>query len=126
MLQILGYILYGILLFVTFGWMLGVRFKVDVVYPTVLGSIYFLIVSIVVPLAGINYLHLLWLIPVVYFMSLGNICIWAYRIPFVTALLSIICDVYTAMLRIRMNKAEIQRRKELLNKQFIDEWAKKP
>jgi len=99
-LEILGYICYFILLFITFVWMLGVRYKTDVIYPTVLGSIYFLILSIVFPLAEINYLHLLWLMPLVYFMTLLNTHIWVYRIPLVTTLLSHICDIYTAILRI--------------------------
>lgn len=99
-LEILGYICYFILLFITFGWMLGIRYKTDIIYPTVLGSIYFLILSIVFPLVEINYLHLLWLMPLVYFMTLLNGYIWAYRIPFVTTLLSLICDTYTTMLRI--------------------------
>lgn len=125
MYQILGYILYFILLFITVTWMLGVRFKADVVYPTVLGSIYFLILTVIVPLVGVNFLNLLWLIPIVYFMTLGNIYLWAYKIPIVTTILSIICDLYTAILRIGMDPAEIKRRREFLDKQFIDEWAKK-
>ncbi len=99
-LVVLGYICYAILLFITVVWMLGVRYKTDVIYPTILGSIYFVTLSIIFPLAGINHLHLLWLIPLVYFMTLLNTYIWAYRIPFVTTILSFICDTYTAILRI--------------------------
>ena len=125
MLQIIGYILYFILLFITFGWVLGVRFKSDVGYHTVLGSIYFVVLCILLPLARINYLHLLWLIPLVYLLTLLNIYIWIYRVPLLTTLFSMICDVYTAILRIGMDQAEIRRKRELLNKQFIEEWAKK-
>ncbi len=103
LLEILGYICYAILIFITIGWMLGVRYT-HPVYPTILTSIYFVILSIAVPLAGINYLHLLWLIPLVYFMGLLNICIWAYEIPFVTKLLNFICNIYINILRIRIGK----------------------
>ena len=96
---IIGYICYAILLLMTIGWMLDVRYE-NPPYPIVLGSIYFLIFSIVVPVAGINFLHLLWLIPSVYCIMLLNTFIWSGKIPFVTKFLSVICDFYTSILRI--------------------------
>ena len=108
--QIIGWILYGVLLFLTVGWMMGVRYKADVIYPTVLGSIYFLALSIVVPLVGINKVHLLWLLPLVYVMTLGNTYIWAYRVPVISKLLSGVCDIYTSALRVGMRRGEMRRK----------------
>ncbi|MFA4833784.1 MAG: hypothetical protein WC619_02970 [Patescibacteria group bacterium] len=124
--EILGYILYAILLFVTAVWMYGVRKKVDVMYPTVLGSIYFVIVSIIFPLYNINFLHILWVGPLIYISIITiNTLFFIIKIPLIYDLLRFICDLYTSILRIGLDKNKIKHQQEKLDKEFVENYFKK-
>jgi len=120
--QIVGYILYAILIFITITWAYGVRVK-PLVYPTVLSSLYFLITAIVFSLTEISKIHLLWVMPLVYLGAFLNITLM--QIPIISTLLKIICDIYASILRIGIDKAKIERKKIIDTRSFIEEWAAK-
>jgi len=79
--------------------MLGVRIK-PVVYPTVLSSLYFAVVSAIFSFNEINSIHLAWIIPLLYVCALINIII--IQIPIISILLKLICDIYAGLLRSRI------------------------
>lgn len=123
--EILGLILYGILIFFTVAWLLGVRIKA-VGYPTVLGSIYFLIASIFFPLLQINYLHILWLIPAILILIVINARLFAFlfvyhRNSLFCNSLCFVMDMYTTILRIGADKNKI---KQQQIKQTIEDIEK--
>jgi len=124
-LQILGYILYGILIFITFVWMLGVRKKLGILCPTIMGSLYFLILTIIFTLGDINYLHLAWVIPLVYVFILFNDFFFVVRIPIINEVFRFICQLYSGIIRIGINQERIRKAQELSYKRSIDDWAKK-
>ncbi len=120
--QIVGYILYAILIFITITWAYGVRVK-PLVYSTVLSSLSFLITAIVFSLTEINKIHLLWVIPIVYLGAFLNITLM--QIPIISTLLRIICDIYTSILMIGIDKAKLERKKIIDARFFVEELAAK-
>lgn len=95
--QIIGYILYALLLVITIVWALGIRIK-PVVCPTVITGFFFLIVSFVFSFVGINKIHLVWVIPLIYLSSF--VSIYFIQKPIISTILKIICNVYASILRI--------------------------
>jgi len=120
--QIVGYVLYAILLFITITWIYGVRVK-PLAYPTVLTSLYFLVASIVFSLIGINKIHLLWVIPLVYFSSFLNMVL--FQTPIISIPLRIICDIYASILRIGVDRAKQEREKIRDAQLSVENWAGK-
>ncbi len=95
--QIISYILYAILLFITIMWALGIRIK-PVVCPTVITGFYFLVVSLIFSFTEINKIHLVWIIPLIYLSSF--VSIYLIQRPVISTLLKIICSIYAGILRI--------------------------
>lgn len=120
--QIIGYVLYAILLFITITWVYGVRVK-PLAYPTVLTSLYFLIASIVFSLIGINKIHLLWVIPLIYLSSFLNIVL--IQTPIISIPLRIICDIYASILRIGVNKARLDKERISDARLSVENWVEK-
>ncbi|MBU4347260.1 hypothetical protein KKF23_01725 [Patescibacteria group bacterium] len=123
--EILGYILYAILLFITVVWMFGVRKKADVLYPTVLSSLYFLITSIVLPLYNINLLHILWIGPLIYILAITLNPLLLTNIPLISNLLRLICNIYVSIVRVGVDKNKMEQERQRLNKEFVDNHFKK-
>lgn len=95
--QMIGYILYAILLFITVVWAYGIRIK-PVVYPTILTGFYFLVALLVFSLSAINKIHLIWVIPFIYIVSFINV--FLIQVPTISIPLKIICDIYASIIRI--------------------------
>ena len=123
--QITGYLLYGVLLFITTSWALGVRLKPDLTYSTILGSFYFVVLSIIFPFLHINYLHLLWLIPIGFVLAIVSNVIFINRVPILDNSLRIVLTIYTNILRIGMNQQKMERKRELAATELIEELTKR-
>ena len=104
--QIIGNILYSVLLLITLGFGLGVRAKKDVVYPTVLMSFYFSVTALVFTFMDINKLHLAWIISVIYASTFTglNVKIFSHQTPFISNILRDIMDSYAAVVRLGSKK----------------------
>ena len=103
LIDIFGYLLYIILIFVTVTWMYGVRIK-NIQYTTALGSLYLLVLTIIFPLCGVSFLNILWLAPLGVILSTLFNFILIYKIPVLTILFRIILDAYVSLLRIGLNR----------------------
>ena len=95
--QMIGYILYALLLVITIVWALGIRIK-PVVCPTVITGLFFLIASFVFSFVEINKIHLAWVIPLIYLSSF--ISIYFIQKPIISTILKFICNLYAGILRI--------------------------
>ena len=106
--EILGYIAYTILVFLSFTWALGVRLKLGVGLHTIIGSLFFTFSAIIIPAIKASFLHAIWLIPVGYLLPL----IIAYILPrfkILSSPLVFIGSIYAGVLRLGVDKTKIQK-----------------
>lgn len=115
--QILEYVLYIVLLFITLGWILGVRKKYNIIYPTILGSFLFSLASLILPLLRIDFLHIIWIIPSIFICIL----IYSYLLvcfgkTLVFSFIHTILNIYTRILRIGVSGEYIEKERKRLNR----------
>ncbi len=120
--QIIGYILYGILLFITVGWIYGVRVK-PIIYPTILTSIYFLITLLIFSFSDTNKIHLIWVVPIIFISGFFNVRL--LFIPIISVTLKIICDVYTEIIRIGIDKDKMYQTQIKNTRELVEDWAER-
>jgi hypothetical protein len=122
---ILGYVAYVALLFFAITWTVGVRTKLDAANWTIFGSLLFLLSSILVPLLQINFLHCLWIIPAIFLVTRVVQYLYVYNIPILKHLVTLFSTLYADIIRIGIDKVEIQKERDKSNKHFVDNWMNK-
>jgi hypothetical protein len=93
--QIIGYISYGLLIFLAFVWTFGVRVNLGAGVHSVLGALFFMASAIVLGVFGLPKIHSLWLLPsgFVFIMWICPLII-AYEIPLIGSILKFFGSVY--------------------------------
>jgi len=117
--EIFSYTLYGILIFITLVFMFGVRKKLDLISPTIMGSLYFVILTLLFTFKDINYLHLIWAMPLVYLLILFGSRLYIYE-P-VIKIFNLICSLYAGILRIGISKEKIETAKKIRKQELKKE-----
>jgi len=123
--QIVGYIGYAILIFFTLGWTLGVRIKLGVGLPTIMGALFFLFASILLGVLEINKLHSWWLLPFGFIFSLLCNFILLARIPLLSSLVRALGSIYAGIVRFgipseKIKAVQIDDTKETVDRIFQD------
>lgn len=122
--EILGYIAYIILICLAFIWALGVRLKLGTGLHTIIGSLFFTLSAVIIPIIKASFLHAIWLIPVGYLLPL----IIAYILPRFKVLsrpLVLIGSIYAGVLRFGIDKNKIQQAQREATFEAVESWAEK-
>jgi hypothetical protein len=122
-LTIIGYIGYTILIFFAVTWIIGVRIKYDACYWTIFGSLLFTVVSIILPLLKINFLHTLWIIPSIFLIIRTIPYIFIHNIPIIKNFIKKSASIYVNIIRIGIDKDMLISKVRELDKEFIENWA---
>ena len=104
LINILGYITYGILIFLAISWGIGVRKKLDASNWTIFGAFLFLLSAILLFVLKLNLINSIWIIPVIYVIILLIPYIYVYNIPLVKDIITAVATLYANLLRLGLKK----------------------
>jgi len=122
--EIIGYIGFLILVFFAVMWTIGIRLKLDLGVPTIIGALFFMISVIVLGLGGYNKLHSYWLIVVGFALVPLLGFIGGYFRP-IFEIFRLISSIYSGIIRIGIPKEKIKAAQDLDLKQQIEEFSSK-
>ena len=105
--NILGYIAYAALIFLSVTWTLGVRVKLGTGVHTIFGALFFLASAIFVGVSGVNKLHSLWLIPTGFILSMLS-SLLAVHFPPLFHLIKFLSSVFAVIVRIGIPTSKIK------------------
>lgn len=106
--EYVGYIAYGILCFLAFFWLVGVRTQLGYGLHIAMGSLFFLSAAITIPVAKIHMVHSIWIILSGFIFTVICTQILAHRIPLFFQIIQIIGSIYAGLIRIGIPKAKIK------------------
>jgi hypothetical protein len=96
--QILGYFSYAVLVFLAFGWTIGVRMKKDAEVSTIMGAIVFLVCAALVPALSFPWLYSLGFI-VLGFVTPLIVLLIAGAFPPLFQLLRLVTGIFARIIR---------------------------
>ncbi|OOZ42703.1 hypothetical protein [Solemya elarraichensis gill symbiont] len=106
--EIIGYIGYAALVILAIIWAVGVRTQLGAGVHTVLGSLYFVVGAVGIPLLGIDMLHTLWVI-LVGFLFAGIIAPVLMGMPGLSWILGLVAGMYSGAVRVGISRQEIEK-----------------
>ena len=122
--QIIGYIIYGVLIIFAIAWTSGVRTDLGLGIPTILGALFFVIAAIALYMFEMPKIHSLWLLPSGFvFVMLCNYIISA-SIPLLSGILIMVGSLYASLVRIGIPKEQIETAQHLSNVEAVKNWQK--
>ncbi len=120
--QIIGYIGYAILIFMAIVWTLGVRVKLELVTPTIMGAFFLLTATLVLWLCDINKIHSWWILPCGFVFMYLCIQILVYEVFFLCGMIKYIAFIFSWILRIGIPRDKIRKAQQADAKQIVEEY----
>ena len=112
-------------MFFAITWSYGVRKKYNASNWTVFGSFLFTLSAIALPISNFSYVNCLWIIPVIFLLTILIPYFYVYKIPIITNIITLLSSLYASLMRIGIDKEIIKRDSEKLNKKFIEDWKQR-
>lgn len=122
--QIIGYIGYAILIFMTATWMLGIRLKPELGIHTIMGAFFFFASTLILWLLDINKLHAWWILPSGFLFMYLCIQILVHEVILLSGMIKIIASIFSSILRIGIPKDQILAAQQADAKRLVDEYVK--
>lgn len=122
--EILGYVAYAILAVLAVTWAFGIRVKLGTSAPTIIGSLFFLLSAIIIPVTDTSFIHALWLIPLGYSLSLLTARLMP-RSRLLSSLVVLIASFYASILRIGIDARKIEAEQVKATYETVENWAER-
>jgi len=107
LMEVLGYIGYGLLIFFAVGWIIGVRLNLSLSVQTISGSLFFLVSAVAIFTFNLNKLHSFWLIPAgfgfTFFVGLASV-----YMPYLYSIIKVVVCIYGSIVRIGISQERIE------------------
>lgn len=124
--EILGYIGFGLLVFLALTWVYGVRKELGAGVPTIFGALYFLIAVISIMVTEADKLNTIWIIPLGFILMYLVVMLSTY-LPILYAPIKMSVSIFAGIVRIGIPPAKIDKVFEddimVLQQQYLEEIA---
>jgi hypothetical protein len=120
--EILGCISYTILVFLTIIWILGIRLKLGLGLGVIIGSLFFSLSTLIIPIFHIPFIYSLLFIPLGFIISLVVANIF-HKSQFLSKIFILFGSIYAGIIRIGINKNKIRHAQEKAAFEEVENWA---
>lgn len=124
LMNIIGSVGYAALIVLAATWVLGVRLKLEVGIPTVLGALFFVAGAVWLTATDTSNLHSLWIIPAGFVLTLVS-AVLAAHVPPLFLPLRFLANLFASIIRVGIPSHRIRAAREADLKASIGRWASK-
>jgi prepilin signal peptidase PulO-like enzyme (type II secretory pathway) len=121
--EILGYIAYTILVVLAITWAFGVRVKLGITTSTIIGSMFFSLSAIIIPIIGLPFIYALLVIPLGYLFSLFSAYVMS-KSKLLSSLFILLGSIYAGIIRVGIDKNKIRLEQEKAAHEAVEGWAR--
>jgi hypothetical protein len=120
--DIVGYIGYGVLIFLAVTWTIGVRRTLDAAVPTISGALFFVVTTVILGVSEMSKLHSLWMIPsgfaLTFLLSFSRV----YAPP-IFGLFRLLASGFASLVRVGIPAERIKAAQDAGLRAAAEEWA---
>lgn len=106
--EILGYIGFGVLVFLASTWVYGVRKELSAGVPTIFGALYFLVAVISLMVTEADKLHAFWIIPLGFILMYLVVMLSTY-LPILYSPVKLTASIFAGIVRLGIPQAKIDK-----------------